>query len=47
MAKRKVKLSITMDRELVDWLDEQVKKKVYANRSHAIEKIVWERKEKT
>ena len=44
MAKRKVKLSITMDKELVDWLDGQVRKKVYANRSHAIERIVWEKK---
>ncbi len=34
-----------MDQKLVDWIDDQVKQKAYANRSHAIERIVWEKKE--
>lgn len=42
----KEQISITLDKEIVQWLDEQVKKKAYANRSHAIEKIVWDKKEK-
>jgi len=31
-------------KEIIGWLDGQVKKKVYANRSHAIERIVWEKR---
>ena len=40
----KTQVSITLDKDTLKWLDEQVKQKAYANRSHAIEKIVWEKK---
>ena len=33
----RVKVSATIDRELVRWLDEQIKTKRFRNRSHAIE----------
>jgi len=33
----KVKVSATIDRELVRWVDGQVKAKRFRNRSHAIE----------
>ncbi|CUR52808.1 conserved protein of unknown function [Nitrosotalea devaniterrae] len=33
----KVKLSITVDEDLIKWLDLQIKKKKYANRSHGFE----------
>jgi len=33
----KVKLSITIDKDLVKWLDSQIQKKKFANRSHGIE----------
>lgn len=34
------RVSITLPKECLDWLDEQVKGRKYANRSHAIEVIV-------
>ena len=34
---RKVKTSIALDEELIIWIDEMIKKKRFANRSHAIE----------
>jgi len=33
----KVKLSITIDEDFVKWLDSQIQKKKFANRSHGIE----------
>jgi Arc/MetJ-type ribon-helix-helix transcriptional regulator len=33
----KLKLSITIDKHLVKWLDSQIQKKRFASRSHAIE----------
>ncbi len=33
----KVKVSVTIDRELVRWVEGQVKAKRFRNRSHAIE----------
>ncbi|MFZ1075796.1 MAG: ribbon-helix-helix domain-containing protein [Nitrosotalea sp.] len=33
----KSKLSITIDEELVKWLDSQIKQKRFANRSHGFE----------
>lgn len=33
----RVKVSATIDRELVRWLDEQIETKRFRNRSHAIE----------
>ena len=37
MSLRKTKLSITVDEELLKWLDTQIKKKRFANRSHGFE----------
>ena len=33
----KAKTSVTIDRELVEWIDKLVKSKRFANRSHAVE----------
>jgi Arc/MetJ-type ribon-helix-helix transcriptional regulator len=33
----KVKISITIDDNLVKWLDSQIKSKRFANRSHGLE----------
>jgi len=33
----RAKVSATIDREIVRWIDEQVKAKKFRNRSHAIE----------
>jgi Arc/MetJ-type ribon-helix-helix transcriptional regulator len=40
------RVSITLPKECIDWIDEQVKDRKYANRSHAIEVIVLEAKKK-
>jgi len=34
---RKVKTSIALDEDLIMWIDEMVKTKRFANRTHAIE----------
>ncbi|MFW6311463.1 MAG: ribbon-helix-helix domain-containing protein [Nanoarchaeota archaeon] len=31
------RITITIDKELLNWLDDKVKKKVFANRSHGLE----------
>jgi metal-responsive CopG/Arc/MetJ family transcriptional regulator len=41
-----MKISITVDEELLNWLDLQIKKKKFANRSHGFEFAVLELKEK-
>lgn len=33
----KTKISITLDGDLIKWLDSQIKQKRFANRSHGIE----------
>ena len=33
----KKRITITIDRELLDWLDEKTQKKVFSNRSHGLE----------
>jgi len=36
----KERITITMDKELLNWLDEKVKEKVFANRSHGFEFLI-------
>ena len=31
------KINITVDPELLAWVDEQIEKKIFANRSHAVD----------
>jgi len=33
----RTKLSVTIDSEFIKWVDEQVKKRVFRSRSHALE----------
>ncbi len=37
MAAKMVKLSISVDEEVVKWIDEQIEKRIYRNRSHAFD----------
>ena len=37
MDNMKAKISVTVEREIVDWIDEQVKTQRFRNRSHAVE----------
>lgn len=36
----KIKTSVTLSKELVKWIDEQIKTKRFASRSHAVEYCV-------
>jgi Arc/MetJ-type ribon-helix-helix transcriptional regulator len=37
MKRQREKLSVTIPQELIDWLDEMVQKRIFANRSHGTE----------
>ena len=43
----KVRVCVTLPKDVVDWIDEMVRKRVYATRSHAIEVCVRKEMEKT
>jgi Arc/MetJ-type ribon-helix-helix transcriptional regulator len=36
----RVPISVTLPKEIVEWLDRKVESRVYANRSHAIEVLI-------
>ena len=36
----KERITITIDKELLDWLDNKVDEKVFANRSHGLEFLI-------
>lgn len=36
----KERITITIEKELLDWLDGNVKEKVFANRSHGLEFLI-------
>ena len=45
--KNKPSVNVTIDPELLAWIDEQVENKIFAHRSHAIEACVfWYKKQK-
>lgn len=37
MAAKMVKLSISVDAEVAEWIDKQIEKRIYRNRSHAFD----------
>jgi len=37
---KKERITITIDKELLDWIDARIEEKVFANRSHAIEFLI-------
>ena len=40
MSNEKGRITITIDKELLEWVDSKVKEKVFANRSHCLEFLV-------
>lgn len=36
----KERITITIEKELLEWLDDMVKKKIFANRSHGFEFLI-------
>ena len=41
----KQRISITIEKELLSWLDKKVKDKTFANRSHSIEYLIQRKKD--
>ena len=41
----KERITITIDKELLDWIDKKVEGKIFANRSHALEFLIHNRRE--
>lgn len=39
----KERITITIDQELLEWLDKRIEKKVFANRSHGLEFLIEKR----
>jgi len=42
----KERITITIDKELLNWLDERIKEKVFANRSHGFEFLIKNKMDK-
>jgi len=42
---KREKISVTIPRELIKWLDEMVDKRAFANRSHGVEVCLMESRE--
>lgn len=36
----KERITVTIDKELLRWIDSKVKEKIFANRSHALEFLI-------
>ena len=39
----KERITITIDKELLEWIDKKIEKKVFANRSHGLEFLIEKR----
>jgi len=46
LLRKKACLSVTIDPDLIKWINSQIKKKRFANRSHAVEYALYQLKEK-
>jgi Arc/MetJ-type ribon-helix-helix transcriptional regulator len=42
----KIAKTVTIDKELLDWIEEKIKEKEFASLCHAIEKALYELKER-
>jgi len=36
----KSRITVTIDKELLDWIDKKIKEKLFANRSHGLEFLI-------
>lgn len=43
MKKMKERITITLDKELLEWLDKKIADKIFANRSHGFERLITEK----
>jgi metal-responsive CopG/Arc/MetJ family transcriptional regulator len=42
----KKRITLTIDKELLNWLDKKVDERIFANRSHGLEFLAKKRKDK-
>ena len=42
----KERITITIDKELLVWLDEKIERKIFANRSHGLEFLIEKKMKK-
>lgn len=36
----KERITVTVDKELLDWIDQKIEQKIFANRSHGLEFLI-------
>jgi metal-responsive CopG/Arc/MetJ family transcriptional regulator len=41
--KHKEKISLTIDQGLLEWIDRQVENRTFKDRSHAVEKLIYDK----
>ena len=41
MVENKPRISVTIEQDLLDWMDTMIEEKVFANRSHAVEACLY------
>ncbi len=44
---KKQRITITIDSALLEWLDQKIKDRIFANRSHGIEFLIAKKKEES
>ena len=42
--RQKIKISVALSPEILEWVDEQIENRIFANRSHAIEYALFKLK---
>jgi|YelNatPaOPRAMG01_1025707.scaffolds.fasta_scaffold27407_2 metal-responsive CopG/Arc/MetJ family transcriptional regulator len=43
----KQRITISISKECLEWIDKQIEKRIYKDRSHAIEKLIYDKKHET
>jgi Arc/MetJ-type ribon-helix-helix transcriptional regulator len=43
----KKRVTISISEDVLDWIDRQVEKRIYKDRSHAVEKLIYDKKQET
>jgi Arc/MetJ-type ribon-helix-helix transcriptional regulator len=41
----KKRVTVSISKEIIDWIDDQVSNRTYKDRSHAFEKMIWDKKQ--
>jgi metal-responsive CopG/Arc/MetJ family transcriptional regulator len=41
----KKRVTVSISKDLIEWIDDQVSNRTYKDRSHAFEKMIWDKKQ--